>query len=85
MLEVSRYIHLNPVEAKMVKQPENYPWSSYYLFKYPNPVQPNFMNLECLLNYYEGTDVQKKERYCRSLGTRAMTRCGGKKEKILER
>lgn len=28
-LEVSRYIHLNPVEAKMVKSPELYPWSSY--------------------------------------------------------
>src|SRR5436309_9479662 len=26
MLEVSRYIHLNPVKAKMVMVPENYPW-----------------------------------------------------------
>lgn len=85
MLEVSRYIHLNPVEAKMVKRPENYPWSSYYLFKYPNSIQPNFMNLEGLLNYYEGTNVQKKEKYCRSLGARANTSCGGKIEKILER
>ena len=32
MLAVSRYIHLNPVEAKMVKKPEDYPWSSYLLF-----------------------------------------------------
>jgi hypothetical protein len=30
MLEVSRYIHLNPVKANRVKAPENYPWSSYY-------------------------------------------------------
>lgn len=28
-LEVSRYIHLNPVRAKMVALPEQYPWSSY--------------------------------------------------------
>ncbi len=28
-LEVSRYIHLNPVRAKMVARPEQYPWSSY--------------------------------------------------------
>jgi REP element-mobilizing transposase RayT len=28
-LEVSRYIHLNPVRAKMVVRPEQYPWSSY--------------------------------------------------------
>ena len=29
LLQVSRYIHLNPVEAKLVKKPELYPWSSY--------------------------------------------------------
>lgn len=29
LLQVSRYIHLNPVEAKLVKNPETYLWSSY--------------------------------------------------------
>lgn len=28
-LEISRYIHLNPVRAKMVVSPEEYRWSSY--------------------------------------------------------
>lgn len=28
-LEVSRYIHLNPVRAKLVERPEQWPWSSY--------------------------------------------------------
>lgn len=28
-LEVNRYIHLNPVKANLVKNPEDYPWSSY--------------------------------------------------------
>ena len=28
-LELSRYIVLNPVRARMVKRPENWPWSSY--------------------------------------------------------
>lgn len=27
--ELSRYIHLNPVKAKIAQQPEAYPWSSY--------------------------------------------------------
>ena len=27
--ELSRYIHLNPVRAGLVNQPEKYPWSSY--------------------------------------------------------
>ena len=28
-LEISRYIHLNPVRAKRVETPEDWPWSSY--------------------------------------------------------
>jgi putative transposase len=28
-LEVSRYIHRNPTQAKMVERSEDYPWSSY--------------------------------------------------------
>jgi hypothetical protein len=32
MLETSRYIHLNPIRAKMVKLPEEYRWSSYSMF-----------------------------------------------------
>lgn len=31
-LAVSRYIHLNPVKAKLVRQPEDYAWSSYATF-----------------------------------------------------
>lgn len=30
LLELTRYIHLNPVRAKMVDSPEKYKWSSYY-------------------------------------------------------
>ena len=30
--ELSRYIHLNPVRAKMVETPEEYDWSSYKFF-----------------------------------------------------
>jgi REP element-mobilizing transposase RayT len=29
VLQVSRYIHRNPVEAKLVKRPQDYRWSSY--------------------------------------------------------
>ena len=29
LLELSRYIHLNPVKAKIVSRLEDYPWSSY--------------------------------------------------------
>jgi REP element-mobilizing transposase RayT len=30
--ELSRYVHLNPVRAKMVKAPEEYEWSSYQCY-----------------------------------------------------
>jgi REP element-mobilizing transposase RayT len=29
LLELSAYVHLNPVRAKLVKDPAEYPWSSY--------------------------------------------------------
>ena len=32
LLNVSRYIHLNPVEARMVDVPEEYHWSSYRIY-----------------------------------------------------
>ncbi|WP_445505444.1 REP-associated tyrosine transposase [Niallia sp. 03091] len=67
MLEVSRYIHLNPVEAKMVKQPEFYPWSSYHFYKNENSIAPCFMNMNSLLDYYEGTFLQKQEKYCNTV------------------
>ncbi len=37
--DVSKYIHLNPVEAHMVKKAEDYRWSSYraYIFQENNP------------------------------------------------
>ena len=32
LLQLSRYIHLNPVRAKVVKKPKDYPWTSYRFF-----------------------------------------------------
>ncbi len=31
-LELSRYIHLNPVRAQLVEGPSDYPWSSYWVY-----------------------------------------------------
>ncbi|RSL35103.1 transposase [Salibacterium salarium] len=35
-LQVSRYIHLNPVKAGLVRNPVRYPWSSYHAFVTPS-------------------------------------------------
>lgn len=32
LLRLSRYIHLNPVKAKLAKKPEDFTWSSYQFF-----------------------------------------------------
>jgi putative transposase len=31
-LELSKYIHLNPLKANMVNKLEDYPWSSYHVY-----------------------------------------------------
>ena len=32
LLQVSRYIHLNPIAANFIKDPADYPWSSYQYY-----------------------------------------------------
>jgi putative transposase len=63
MIDVSHYIHLNPVEANIVKRPEDYPWSSYHLIINPDQIVPSYMNTNILLNYFEGTLEEKIESY----------------------
>ena len=63
MLEVSRYIHLNPVKAKLVSRPEEYFWSSYWFYNQTKFLPPCYVNLPTLLNYFRGTVEEKRERY----------------------
>lgn len=49
-LELSRYIHLNPVKANMVKCPEDYEWSSYST--YIEAGKENFISSERNLLYF---------------------------------
>jgi len=37
LLELSRYLHLNPVRAKMTPKPEDYPYSSYRAYVSGHP------------------------------------------------
>ena len=48
---LSRYIHLNPVRAKMVKHPMEYPWSSYPAFAGKRR-KPDWLNTETVLSYF---------------------------------
>ena len=52
MLLTSRYIHLNPVRAKMVSSPIEYRWSSYNI--YFNGEKRNIIEKEYILSYFNG-------------------------------
>lgn len=49
--ELSRYIHLNPVRAKMVKTPEQYQWSSYPFYIGKN-VAPQWLQCQFILDCF---------------------------------
>jgi REP element-mobilizing transposase RayT len=50
MIETSRYIHLNPVRANMVKKPEEYVWSSYSMFI--GEKEEKLISSEKILSYF---------------------------------
>lgn len=57
-LQTSRYIHLNPVKAKLVSHPEDYPWSSYRTMI--GMACLSMINTEKTLSYFR---TPKKQRY----------------------
>ncbi|MBI5465523.1 transposase [Candidatus Gottesmanbacteria bacterium] len=61
LLEVSRYIHLNPVRAGLVTKPEDYSWSSYrtYLGKEKNPL----IDTQLVLQLFSQTPEKQKINY----------------------
>lgn len=61
LLELSRYIHLNPIRAKVVDKPEDYPYSSmpYYVYK-TSP--PSWLNTSFILEQFGDTiKIQRAE------------------------
>ncbi|RLB70352.1 MAG: hypothetical protein DRH04_03780 [Deltaproteobacteria bacterium] len=50
-VELSRYIHLNPVRAGMVERPEEHPWSSYKSYIGKSRV-PEWQKTEFILGYF---------------------------------
>lgn len=56
-LEVSRYIHLNPVRANMVQTPENYQWSSYGMLT--GLCEEKLIDSGKILQYYKSTNCRE--------------------------
>jgi REP element-mobilizing transposase RayT len=64
LLELARYIVLNPVRAKMVKTPNRYPWSSYRSMLGLTPVPPALAT-DWILNQFADTRATARRRYAK--------------------
>ncbi len=62
LLELARYIVLNPVRAKMVKTPDRYHWSSYRAMVGLAPVPPALAT-DWILNQFADTRATARRRY----------------------
>ena len=62
LLEVTRYIELNPVRARIVQDPTDYPWSSYTFHAYGER--------DHLLDTHPSYDIFGKTRHEKQLGYR---------------
>lgn len=60
LLILSRYIHQNPVKAKLVARAEEYPWSSYRSFLGLVPVPPWLEIQETLNEFADHPDRQRR-------------------------
>ncbi len=60
--ELSRYIHLNPVRAGMVKKPLEYPWSSYRYYAGKDK-KPDWLTTELVLEDFGGQKGKGFRRY----------------------
>jgi REP element-mobilizing transposase RayT len=60
--QLSRYIHLNPVRAKMVESASDYPWSSYSLFVGRKKV-PKWLETDWLLSQFGRNLKEAKKNY----------------------
>ncbi len=66
-IDVSKYIHLNPVEAGLSAYPEDYPWSSYRTYIY-GEVHP-LIDPKPILSYFPSPPAQFYQEYMNALPT----------------
>lgn len=65
LLELCRYVVLNPVRAGLVETAADWPWSNYRAMTWPLGRRPTWLNVAWTLSQF-GTDLRKARRaYCR--------------------
>ena len=60
--ELSRYIHLNPVRARIVNMPDQHKWSSYQYYTVKKK-KPEWLRVDFILNYFGGELKSSKKKY----------------------
>lgn len=61
LIELSRYIHLNPVRAGMAILPEGYRWSSYHDYLEEN--KKSLIDTTCILQQFSSTILEARKKY----------------------
>jgi putative transposase len=61
LLQVSRYIHLNPVAARIVERPQDYRWSSYRAYLRERSAAG--LRREFILGHFSGQSKEKIGKY----------------------
>lgn len=64
LLELSRYIHLNPVRAGVLRTPEDYLYSSMYYYL-SNKTPPEWLNVTFVLDQFGKTLQERRNTYKR--------------------
>lgn len=62
-LQVSRYIHLNPVKANLATNPYIYQWSSCNLFNKPDKWKDAFVNVDFTLSFFTKNKLEAAKEY----------------------
>ncbi len=60
--ELSRYIHLNPVRAKIIDAPDKYDWSSYQYY-IGLKKSPDWLKMDFILGYFESKNKKSTSEY----------------------
>lgn len=61
LLELSRYIHINPVKVGFVKRPEDYKWSSYKAYAYRE--SNSLVEVDLILEQFKSNSKNERKEY----------------------
>lgn len=63
LLEVTRYVHLNPFRARLVRRPVDYPWSSYHVYLGLEGDSRGLVEPERILSLFAASPEKQVEQY----------------------